>query len=42
MTTALIAEDSGSGVSSKQTALFRRLNRGQAMQRLPHVCRSEI
>jgi hypothetical protein len=42
MTTALIAEDSFSGVSTKQTALLRRRKSGQPMQRLPHDRRSEI
>ena len=42
MTAALIAEDSISWVSLKQTALLQRLKGGQSMQRLPHVCRSEI
>ena len=37
MNTALIAEASASGVSSKQTALLRRQKRGQVMQRLPHI-----
>ncbi len=42
MTTALIAEDNTSRVSLKQTVLLQRLKGGQAMQGLPHVCRSEI
>jgi len=41
MPTALIAEDSFSGVSAKQTALLGRRESGQPMQRMPHFERSE-